>query len=113
MQFQAGQIDEARDSWQKASRLKPVGDTGQPTQSNDNMSAQEGADLLKLIDYRHRKSEPGVFAYVEAPHIHQGYNNCGATATAMLARFQAAKVGAWEFNACAAAPSAPAPTGAN
>lgn len=97
IQFQAGQIDEARGNWQKASRIKPVGETGQPTQPNDNMSAQEGADLLKLIDYRHRKTEPGVFAYVEAPHIHQGYNNCGATATAMLARFQASKVGAWEF----------------
>ena len=77
--------------------LKPVGDTGLPTQPNDNMSAQEGADLLKLIDYRRRKPEPGAFAYVEGPHVHQGYNNCGASATTMLARFQAAKVGAWEF----------------
>jgi hypothetical protein len=97
IQFQAGQIDEARNNWQKASRIKPVGQTGQPTQPNDFMSAQEGADLLKLIDYRHRKSEPGVFAYVEAPHIHQGYNNCGATATAMLARFQSSKVGGWDL----------------
>ncbi len=97
IQFQAGQFDDARNSWQKASRLKPVGETGQPTQPNDNMSAQEGADLLKLLDYRRRKTEPGVFAYVEGPHIHQGYNNCGATATAMLARFQASKIGAWDF----------------
>jgi hypothetical protein len=34
---------------------------------------------------------------VQAPHIHQGYNNCGATASATLARFQGSKIGAWEF----------------
>ena len=97
MRFQAGDIDGARDSWTKVSRLKPVGATGQPVQPGDNMSAQEGADLLKLIDYRHRKSEPGIFAYVDAPHVHQGYNNCGATSSTMLARFQGAKLGAWDY----------------
>jgi hypothetical protein len=97
IQFRAGQIDEARASWKKASTLKPVGATGTPVQPHDNMSAQEGADLLKLIEYRTRKSEPGKFAYVDGPHVHQGYNNCGATASTMLARFQGAKLGAWDF----------------
>jgi hypothetical protein len=97
IQFRAGQMDDARASWRKASTLRPVGPTGSPVQPNENMSAQEGADLLKLIEYRTGKSEAGKFAYVEGPHVHQGYNNCGATACAMLARFQGAKVGAWDF----------------
>lgn len=75
IQFQAGEIDEARANWTKASKVKPVGATGQPVQPSENMAAQEGADLLKLIDYRKKKSEPGVFAFVDAPHVHQGYNN--------------------------------------
>jgi hypothetical protein len=97
IQFRAGKIDQARASWQKAAGLRPVGKTGQPTQPGASMSAQEGADLLKLIDYRGRKSEPGVFAYVNGPHLHQGYNNCGATSAAMLARFEGSKLGAWDF----------------
>jgi tetratricopeptide (TPR) repeat protein len=97
LQFQAGEIDDARASWKKAASLKPVTPTGSPTQPGDNMSAQEGADLLKLIDYRHRKTEPGAFAFVDAPHVHQGFNNCGATSSTMLARFQGAKIGAWDF----------------
>lgn len=97
IQFQAGEIEQARANWTKVSCLKPVGPTGQPQQPADNMAAQEGADLLRLLDYRRRKPEPGRFALVQAPHIHQGFNNCGATASATLARFQGAKVGAWEF----------------
>jgi hypothetical protein len=97
IQFRAGDIDSARANWTKASESKPVGPTGLPTQPGDFMSAQEGADLLKLLDYRQRKSEPGVFALVDAPHVHQGYNNCGATASTMLARFQGATIGAWDF----------------
>jgi TPR repeat protein len=97
MQFQAGKIDEAKAHWLKASLTKPVGETGQPTQPSAYMSAQEGADLLKLLEYRERKSEPGKFAYVDGPHVHQGYNNCGATAATMLARFQGSKLGAWDF----------------
>ena len=97
IQFRAGQNGDARTNWKRASTLKPVGPTGTPVQPHDNMSAQEGADLLKLIEYRTRKSEPGKFAYVDGPHVHQGYNNCGATASVMLARFQGAKLGAWDF----------------
>ncbi len=97
IQFRAGASEQARANWAKASRIKPVGPTGQPVQPADNMSAQEGADLLKLLDYRQRKPEPGIFALVDGPHVHQGFNNCGATSSAMLARFQGAKLGGWEF----------------
>lgn len=95
--FKTGEIDQARANWTKVSHLKPVGHTGHPEQSSDNMAAQQGADLLKLIEYRQRKSEPGKFALVDAPHVHQGYNNCGATAATTFARFQGAKIGAWDF----------------
>lgn len=95
--FQAGKIEQARTHWTRVSQMKPVGRTGHPEQSSDNMAAQQGADLLKLIEYRHRKPEPGTFALLDAPHVHQGYNNCGATASTTLARFQGAKIGAWDF----------------
>jgi len=75
LQFQAGDIDQARATWTRVSRLKPVGPTGQPEQPSDNLVAQQGADLLKLIEYRQRKPEPGRFAMVTVPHVHQGYNN--------------------------------------
>ncbi|MEI6234206.1 MAG: C39 family peptidase [Planctomycetota bacterium] len=97
MQFHAGELEQAKATWTKASKMKPVKATGQPTQPSDHMSAQEAADLLKLIDYRKRKSEPGVFAYVDAQHVHQGFNNCGATSVTMLARFQGKTLGAWDY----------------
>ncbi len=97
MQFQDGELDKAKISWTKASNLLPTGRTGHPAQPSDNASAQEGADLLKLIDYRLRKGEPEKFAFVKMPHIHQGYNNCGATACATFARFQGSKIGGWDF----------------
>jgi len=103
--FQAGEIEQARALWTRASRMKPVGATGQPVQPSENMSAQEGADLLKLIDYRRRKCEPGVFAFVDSPHVHQGYNNCGATSTTMLARFQGKTIGAWEYKRLCPSPA--------
>jgi len=97
MQFQAGELDAAKTSWTKASQLQPTGATGHPAQPSAGASAQMGADLLKLIEYRQRKSEPGQFAFVPMPHIHQGYNNCGSTACATFARFQGAKLGGWDF----------------
>ena len=97
MQFQAGDLAAAKASWTKASKLLPTGPTGHPAQPSDNASAQQGADLLKLIDYRHRKGTPGKFAFVQMPHIHQGYNNCGSTACAIFARFQGGKLGGWDF----------------
>lgn len=97
LQFQAGDAETAKKSWTKASQLQPTGTTGHPAQPSDNASAQQGTDLLKLIEYRQRKGEPGKFAFVQMPHILQGYNNCGSTACATFARFQGATVGGWDF----------------
>lgn len=97
MQFQAGELDAAKANWTKAAKLHPTGATGHPAQPSGNASAQQGADLLKLIEYRQRKAEPGKFAFVPMPHIHQGYNNCGATACATFARFQGSKISGWDF----------------
>jgi len=82
MQFQAGELEAAKTNWTRASKLKPTGPTGHPAQPSASASAQQGADLLKLIEHRQRQSEPGQFAFVKMPHIHQGYNNCGSTACA-------------------------------
>ena len=97
MQFQAGDFDAAKASWTKASQLHPTTATGHPAQPSDNASAQQGADLLRLIEYRQRKSEPGKFVFVPMPHVHQGYNNCGASACAAFARFQGSDIGGWDF----------------
>jgi hypothetical protein len=97
MQFQAGELDAAKANWTRASKLQPTGITGHPAQPSASASAQQGADLLKLIEYRQRKGERGKFAFVPMPHIHQGYNNCGSTACATFARFQGANLGGWDF----------------
>jgi tetratricopeptide (TPR) repeat protein len=97
LQFQAGELDAAKANWTKASKLFPTGLTGHPSQPSDNGAAQQGADLLKLMDYRKRKGEPGKFAFVQMPHIQQGYNNCGSTACAIFARFQGSQIGGWDF----------------
>jgi hypothetical protein len=97
MQFQAREWEAAKANWTKASKLRPTAATGHPAQPSADASAQQGADLLKLIDYRQRRSEPGKFAFVQMPHIHQGYNNCGSTACATFARFQGSKIGGWDY----------------
>jgi hypothetical protein len=84
LRYEDGQVQAAREAWEK----------GAPKKGKD---AKEAADLLALIDYRTRKPEPGKFAIIEGPHVHQGYNNCGATSTTMLARFQGAKLNEWDF----------------
>ena len=97
MQFQAGELDAAKASWAKAAKLRPVHPTGHPAQPSADASAQQGADLLKLIELRQRKGEAGKLAFVQMPHIHQGYNNCGSTACATFARFQGGTLGGWDF----------------
>lgn len=95
--FREGKQEEAKTLWTKAAALRPVTPTGHPAQPSANASAQQAADLLKLTPYRSRKGEPGRFAFVPMPHIHQGYNNCGATACATFARFHGATLGGWDF----------------
>ena len=97
IQFQAGELEPARAHWTRVSQMQPVGRTGNPEQPSDSMAAQQGADLLNLIDYRRRKPELGKFGLVSMPHIHQGWNNCGATSCAMLARAQGKKLGGWDY----------------
>ena len=104
MQFQAGDLDAAKTNWARAAKLLPTGLTGHPAQPSGNASAQQGADLLKLIETRQRKGEPGKFAFVQMPHIHQGYNNCGSTACATFARFQGSKIGGWDFKRLSPSP---------
>lgn len=97
LHFQAGDIEAARASWTRAAQLHPTGETGHPAQPSDQASAQQGADLLKLLPHRQRPGEPGRFAFVPMPHIHQGYNNCGASACATFARFHGSDISGWDF----------------
>lgn len=97
LKFQAGDLDAAKAHWTKAASLYPTNATGHPAQPSGRSSAQQGADLLKLIEYRTRKAEPGEFAFVQLPHIHQGYNNCGSSACATFARFQGSNISGWGF----------------
>jgi uncharacterized protein len=97
LHFQAGEIEAAKAHWTQAAKLHPTTPTGHPAQPSGNASAQQAADLLKLIDYRQRKSEPGKFAFVQMPHILQGYNNCGSTACAIFARFHGHTLGGWDY----------------
>lgn len=97
MQFQAGDFISAKANWTKAAQLKPTAPTGHPAQPSANASAQQGADLLKIMPYRQHPSVAGKYAFVQMAHIHQGYNNCGSTACATFARFQGSALGGWDF----------------
>jgi hypothetical protein len=77
--------------------MLPTGATGNPEQPSGEMAAQQGADLIKLMDLRRRKSEPGKFAILQTPHVHQGWNNCGSTSCAIFARSQGKNVGGWDY----------------
>ena len=74
--FQSGKTDDARRAWESAAAR----------------GSTQASDLLRLIDLRRRAREPGEHAFVSSVHVHQGHNNCGATACTMLARFQGATV---------------------
>ena len=59
LHFQARELDAAKAKWTKASQLlptDPTDPTGHPAQPSADASARQGADLLKLIKYRRRKS---------------------------------------------------------
>jgi len=55
-------------------------------QAADRGDSQAGA-LLQLSKWRRLKPVQGTRAYVEVVHLYQGWNNCGATSAAMLARY--------------------------
>jgi uncharacterized protein len=97
LEFQARNMEAAKTHWTKASKLMPTTSTGHPAQPSDNASAQQAADLLRLIEYRQKKSVPGEFAFIQMPHILQGYNNCGSTACAIFARFHGSNISGWDF----------------
>ena len=97
LNFQEGNTNKARELWSKVARMNPTRPTGNPEQPSGELASQQGADLLKLMDYRQRKAEPGKFALRPVPHIHQGWNNCGATTCAMFARSLGKPVGGWDY----------------
>jgi hypothetical protein len=103
IEFRAGDMDAAKAAWSKVAAMKKTGATGNPEQSSDVMAAQQGADLLRLLDLR--RGNRGKSLWVDVPHVHQGWNNCGATSCAMLARSFGAAVDSWEFKKfCPASP---------
>jgi len=103
IEFRAGNTEAAKSAWTKVAALQKTGPTGNPEQPSDVMAAQQGADLLRLMDLRQGKR--GTSLWVDVPHVHQGWNNCGATSCAMLARSFGATVGSWEFKKfCPASP---------
>ncbi|MCA9052548.1 MAG: SEL1-like repeat protein [Planctomycetaceae bacterium] len=95
--FQDGDLDRARELWTKVSRMRPTHPTSQPEQPSDQLAAQQGADLLRLMEYRTRPAEPGKFVVLPVEHLHQGWNNCGATSCAMFARAQGKEIDGWDF----------------
>lgn len=97
--FQEGELDKARAVWARVAQMHPVRASSNPEQPSGQMSAQQGADLQRLMDLRlgHPKPRPGMQGLVTVQHVHQGWNNCGAASCAILARSQGRNVGAWQF----------------
>ncbi|OWK34422.1 C39 family peptidase [Fimbriiglobus ruber] len=88
LQFQMGEDEKAVASWEKAAQK----------------NSQQAKDLLRLKEWRRRKPEAGQFAYVAIPHIHQGYNNCGATSATMVLQFQGTKAGPYDVKRLCSSP---------
>ena len=97
LHFQAGEIDKARELWPKVAEMNPTRPTSNPEQPSGELASQQGADLLRLMDWRKRKPEAGKFGLVPMPHVLQGWNNCGATSCAIFARAQGKTVGGWDY----------------
>ncbi len=94
--FQEGKVEEAKEIWTKAAKMRRGGPAEHPVNPTNSSDAQQAADLLYLIPYRLKQKE-GAYAYIESQHVHQGWNNCGASSATMLARFQGNSIGAWDF----------------
>ncbi|MGL6094666.1 MAG: C39 family peptidase [Fimbriiglobus sp.] len=75
LRYEAGETDAAKAAWDKAAAA----------------GSKSAKVLLKLLPWRGKKAEPGKFAYVEYRHVHQGWNNCGATSCTMFAKSQGSK----------------------
>jgi TPR repeat protein len=97
MHFQAGEIDKARELWAKVAKMNPTRPTSNPEQPSGEMASQQGADLIRLLDYRQRKPQLGKLGLVNVHHVLQGWNNCGATSCAMFARTLGKNVGGWDY----------------
>jgi len=95
--FQAGEFDRARELWTKVAKMNPTRPTSNPEQPSGEMASQQGADLLRLMEWRKRPPEAGQFGLIAMPHILQGWNNCGSTSCAIFARSQGKKVGGWDY----------------
>lgn len=95
--FQEGELDQARALWARVAQMHPVRASSNPELPSGEMSAQQGADLLRLLEVRLARPRPGYQALLPVPHVHQGWNNCGATSCAILARSQGHTLGAWQF----------------
>ncbi|MEM7014864.1 MAG: tetratricopeptide repeat protein, partial [Verrucomicrobiota bacterium] len=93
--FQAGDDERARELWSKVAAMNPTKATSNPENPSGETASQQGADLIRLIEYRQRQMEPGKFALVEVPHLLQGWNNCGATSCSMLARANGESTESW------------------
>lgn len=97
LEFRDGHFDEARALWTKVAKMNPTRPTSNPEQPSGEMASQQGADLLKLMEWRQRKPESGKFGLVSVPHVLQGWNNCGATSCAMFARALGKPVTGWDY----------------
>ncbi|MEZ6064474.1 MAG: C39 family peptidase [Planctomycetaceae bacterium] len=95
--FQEGDHERARELWTTVSKKSPTRPTSQPEQPSGQLAAQQGADLLKLFDHRLQQPRPGKFALLPIEHVHQGWNNCGATSCAIFARAQQHRIGGWDY----------------
>lgn len=66
----SGQRAEGVDWWKKAS----------------DHGSERAKTLLEIATWRWEKPIPGQRRFIESDHFYQGWNNCGATSIAMLAR---------------------------
>lgn len=87
--FRQKHYDEAHRLWKEAADKK----------------SEAAEALLQIESLRREGSQPGKDVYVEGPHLHQGYNNCGATTMSMAARFLGTNLGPYDIKrACSGGP---------
>lgn len=104
MHFQAGEHEKAKELWSQVAKMNHTHQTSNPEQPSGEMASQQGADLIRLMEYRTRKAEPGKFKILAVPHVLQGWNNCGSTSCAMLCRAEGKKIGGWDYKRLCSSP---------